>query len=44
MQPYSGEFKEAVLECVLSGKTVLFPKSLPKDILSALVSESFFKA
>ena len=21
MQPYSGEFKEAVLECVLSGKT-----------------------
>lgn len=20
MQPYSGEFKEAVLECVLSGK------------------------
>lgn len=43
MQPHSGEFKEVVLECVLSGKTVLFPKSLPKDILSALVSESFYK-
>ncbi len=43
MQPYSSEFKEAGLECVLSGKTVLFPKSLPKDILSALVRESFYK-
>lgn len=43
MQPYSSEFKEAVLECVLSGKTVLFPKSLTKDILSALVRESFYK-
>lgn len=43
MQPYSGEFKEAVLECVLSEKQFYFRRVCLKTFLLPLSANHFIK-